>query len=173
MAMMTPQNLSAEQLAEFKEAFCLFDKDGDGRITSQELGIVMQSLGQHPTQEELIDMINEMDVDGNGTVDFDEFILMMSKKLSEPESEADIKEAFKVFDKVSFSDGDFCMSQRVPKTLQKDNNGYISASELRQVMINLGEKLTDEEINEMIREADNDDDGQVNYEEFVKMMMRK
>jgi len=153
MAMMTPQNLSAEQLAEFKEAFCLFDKDGDGRITSQELGIVMQSLGQHPTQEELEDMINEMDVDGNGTVDFDEFIMMMSKKLSEPESEADIKEAFKVFD--------------------KDNNGFISASELRQVMINLGEKLTDEEINEMIREADNDDDGQVNYEEFVKMMMRK
>ncbi len=51
--------------------------------------------------------------------------------------------------------------------------GHASALQLRHVMINLGEKLTDEEVNEMIREADVDGDGQVNYEEFVKMMMAK
>ena len=63
------------------------------------------------------------------------------------------KEAFKVFD--------------------KDGKGFDSASELRHVMKNLGEKLTDEEVDEMIREADVDGDGQINYEEFVKVMMAK
>ena len=55
----------------------------------------------------------------------------------------------------------------------RDGNGFISAAELRHVMTNLGEKLTDEEVDEMIREADVDGDGQINYEEFVKMMMAK
>ncbi|KAF9618325.1 hypothetical protein IFM89_000960 [Coptis chinensis] len=55
----------------------------------------------------------------------------------------------------------------------KDQNGFISTAELRHVMTNLGEKLTDEEVDEMIREADVDGDGQINYEEFVKVMMAK
>lgn len=57
---------------EFKEAFSLFDKDGDGTITTKELGTVMRSLGQNPTEAELQDMINEVDADGNGTIDFPE-----------------------------------------------------------------------------------------------------
>ncbi|KAG0699128.1 calmodulin-related protein [Suillus ampliporus] len=93
---------------EFKEAFSLFDKDGDGTITTKELGTLQ-------------DMINEVDADGNGTLDFPD--------------EEEIKEAFK----------------------------------LRHVMTNLGEKLTDGEVDEMIREADVDGDGQINYDEFVKV----
>ena len=61
-----------EQIAEFKEAFSLFDKDGDGTITTKELGTVMRSLGQNPTEAELQDMVNEVDADGNGTIDFPE-----------------------------------------------------------------------------------------------------
>ena len=61
--------LTEEQIAEFKEAFSLFDKDGDGTITTKELGTVMRSLGQNPTEAELMDMINEIDADGNGTID--------------------------------------------------------------------------------------------------------
>ncbi|CAF1102681.1 unnamed protein product [Adineta ricciae] len=124
--------LTEEQIAEFKEAFSLFDKDGDGTITTKELGTVMRSLGQNPTEAELQDMINEVDADGNGTIDFPEFLTMMAH-----------------------------------------GNGFISAAELRHVMTNLGEKLTDEEVDEMIREADIDGDGQVNYEEFVTMMTSK
>ena len=56
--------LNEEQIAEFKEAFSLFDKDGDGTITTKELGTVMRSLGQNPTEAELQDMINEVDADG-------------------------------------------------------------------------------------------------------------
>ncbi|KAI1240631.1 Calmodulin, partial [Lamprotornis superbus] len=137
--------LTEEQIAEFKEAFSLFDKDGDGTITTKELGTVMRSLGQNPTEAELQDMINEVDADGNGTIDFPEFLTMMARKMKDTDSEEEIREAFRVFD--------------------KDGNGYISAAELRHVMTNLGEKLTDEEVDEMIREADIDGDGQVNYEE--------
>lgn len=72
---------------------------------------------------------------------------MMARKMKDTDSEEEIREAFRVFD--------------------KDGNGFISAAELRHVMTNLGEKLTDEEVDEMIREADIDGDGQVNYEGSV------
>ncbi|XP_020041769.1 calmodulin-like protein 3 [Castor canadensis] len=145
--------LTEEQIAEFKEAFSLFDKDGDGCITTQELGTVMRSLGQNPTEAELQGMVNEIDRDGNGTIDFSEFLSMMARKMKDTDSEEEIREAFRVFD--------------------KDGNGYVSAAELRHVMTRLGEKLSDEEVEEMIRAADTDGDGQVNYEEFVHMLVSK
>merc|ERR1719321_986456 len=101
--------LTEEQVSEFKEAFSLFDKDGDGSITTKEL--------------------------------------------QDTDTEDDLKEAFKVFD--------------------KDHDGYISAAELRHVLTNIGEKLTDDEVDEMIREADIDGDGSIDYNEFVKMMVSK
>ncbi|XP_057791534.1 calmodulin isoform X2 [Salvia miltiorrhiza] len=75
------QQLTEEQIAEFKEAFSLFDKDGDGCITTKELGTVMRSLGQNPTEAELQDMINEVDADQNGTIDFPEFLNLMARKM--------------------------------------------------------------------------------------------
>jgi calmodulin len=147
------EQLTEEQIAEFKEAFSLFDKDGDGSITTKELGTVMRSLGQTPTEAGLQEMIKEVDANGDGTIDFPEFLNLMAKKMQDTDTEDDLKEAFKVFD--------------------KDNDGYISAAELRHVLTNIGEKLSDEEVDEMIREADIDGDGQINYEEFVKMMINK
>ncbi|KAL4637507.1 hypothetical protein ACB092_03G081700 [Castanea dentata] len=143
--------LTEEQIAEFQEVFCLFDKDGDGCITIEELAIAIRSLDQNPTEEELKSMINEVDVDGNGTIEFGEFLNLMARKMKENEAEEELKEAFKVFD--------------------KDQDGYISPNELRHVMMNLGERLTDEEVEQMIKEADLDGDGLVNYEEFVRMML--
>lgn len=104
--------LSEEQIVEFKEAFCLFDKDGDGCITVDELATVIRSLDQNPTEEELQDMISEIDTDGNGTIEFAEFLNLMANKMKETDAEEELKEAFKVFD--------------------KDQNGYISAYEVQK-----------------------------------------
>ena len=149
---MTDQ-LTKEQIAEFKTAFLLFDKDGDGTISVRELGCIKRAYGHDHTEAELKDMIAEFDTDGDGTIDFEEFLIMMERKMAETESEQDIGATFKVFD--------------------KDGNGFISADELRHVINNFGEKLTDEEVDEYIRDADIDDDGQINYEEFVTLLMPK
>ncbi|KAJ8650441.1 hypothetical protein MRB53_003464 [Persea americana] len=141
-----------EQIAEYKEAFDLFDKDGDGRITFQELAHVFNScLRQNRPPQELYTMITEVDADGNGTIEFDEFLHVMTRKVKESDAEEVLIEAFRGFD----SDGD----------------GYLSASELGQVMINLGAELDDGEVEQMILNADLDGDGRVSYAEFHTIMM--
>ncbi|PSR86741.1 Calmodulin-3 like [Actinidia chinensis var. chinensis] len=145
--------LTDDQIAEFKETFSFFDKDGDGCITTKDLGTVMRSLGLNPTEAELQDMINGADADGNGAVYFPGFLNMMARKMKDTAYEEELKEAFRVFD--------------------KDQNGFFSAADFCHVMTNLGEKLTDEEVEEIIREADADGDGQISYEDFVKVMMAK
>jgi len=138
--------LTGEQITEIKEAFNLFDKNGDGRITCQELGIVMRSLGQRPTEDELKEMIDEVDEDGNGTIEFNEFLVMMSRRMKEHDYEIELQEAFQVFD--------------------TNNDGFISEAELRYAMTNLGESLSDDDLKSMIKAADLDGDGQINYNEF-------
>ncbi|CAN1279829.1 Calmodulin-like protein 8 [Linum perenne] len=81
-----------------------------GCITVEELATVIRSLDQNPTEEELHDMITEVDADGNGTIEFAEFLSLMARKIKETDAEEELKEAFKVFD--------------------KDQNGYISATEV-------------------------------------------
>ncbi|KAF9465904.1 calmodulin-like protein [Collybia nuda] len=147
---MSRATLPDETIAEFREAFSLFDKDKDGTISSHELGTVMRSLGQNPTEAELQDMINEVDIDRNGIIDFDEFLALMVKQSKEGDEEEEMRLAFEVFD--------------------KDGSGSISVAELKQVMESLGENLTTHEINEMIREADENNDGEISFAEFKKMM---
>ncbi len=77
------ESLSEEQVAEFKEAFELFDQDGSGTITLAELKAVMKNLGLNPSDNELLEMINEVDADGNGTIEFTEFLDLMARKLKE------------------------------------------------------------------------------------------
>ncbi|KAL8162749.1 hypothetical protein V2J09_014238 [Rumex salicifolius] len=142
--------VSQEQIADLQEALVVTT----GCITAEELETVMRSLDQNPTAQEIQEMINE-DSDGGAAVstvavEFAEFLTLITRKTKEKDTEEELKEAFKVFD--------------------KDQNGFISPSELKHVMINLGEKLTDEEVEQMIKEADLDGDGQVNFDEFVKMM---
>lgn len=83
--------LSEEQIIEFAEAFKLFDKDLDGKITSNELGIVMRSLGQRPTEQELKNMVTIVDQDGNGTIEFNEFLNLMSHKAKETDKEDELR----------------------------------------------------------------------------------
>lgn len=144
------ERLSKEKIAELKEAFALFDKDGDGRITANELENVMRSMGENPTSKELSKIIQDLDTDGSGAIEFNEFSNLMSRRYSEIKEMKEITDAFKMFD--------------------RNGDGVISAGELRQVMTNMGQKLSDKDVDSMIKEADMDGDGQINYAEFIRMM---
>jgi len=124
--------------------------DTDGSVASYQVSGIMRSLGQNPSEAEIQDMINKVDMDGSGMLNFPEFLMMMGLKKEQEEAEDEIREAFQVFD--------------------GDGNGFINRSELAVVMSNLGETLGQEEIQTMIDEADLDGDGQINYEEFYAMM---
>jgi len=143
-------------IAEFKEAFNEFDKssreDGSGTISTKELLSVMRSMGQNPTEDELLALVMEVDINGDGTIDFEEFLGMMKQKANEADQESDLREAFKIFD--------------------RDKDGFIDLKELKTVATMLGSMLTKEEVEEFMREADVDGNGKLDYDEFVKMMLQ-
>jgi len=142
--------LTDEQVAEYKEVFMLFDKDEDGVLTYPELNVVMKSLGQRPSEKELLRMVREVSEDRiYDTIEFNEFLQMMSKQMKNY-SQDSLRDAFRIFD--------------------KDDDGLISVEELRNIMLRLGEKMTDKELDEMIAEANCDKDGHIDYEEFVLVL---
>jgi calmodulin len=143
--------LTPEQIAGFRDAFNIFDKDGDGRVTVKELGTIMRALGHHPAAAELQAMVAEVDTEGTETVEFAEFLDMMAKQLHETSIEEDVKEAFAAFD--------------------KDKDGKITAAELIHIMKNIGEPLPQEDIDEMIAEADVHKDGIIDYIEFIHRLL--
>ena len=112
---------------------------------------MLKALGQTPSQNELLDMINEVDVDGNGTVEFAEFVILMTNKVKEMTKEDEITEAFNVLDK------------------EKDN--AISVKELKYFMRKVAHiKLSSEEAEAMIEFADSDEDGLVTFQDFVNVV---
>jgi len=173
-------NLSDEQKAEFKAAFDIFVTDSeDGTITTKELGKVMRMLGQAPSETELREMIEDVDEDGNpieqdisqmpqfadlqlpssGTIDFDEFCVMMYRQLQaegEAENEApardekELAEAFRLFD------------------LNRD--GLLDWDELKEALVGTGENVEKWEIDEMMHDGDKNQDGVLDYEEWVNFM---
>ncbi|CAF0787123.1 unnamed protein product [Adineta steineri] len=152
---MRANSISIEQDNKLKEAFALFDRLGGGLISIKDLAYVMHSIGYQTTSSELECMIREVDRDGNGLIDFNEFKIMMNHKGEnhlEIFNDELLNEAFRIFD--------------------KNGDGLISEMEIRSVMNNLGEKLTDDELNDMIREADLDGNRQVDYAEFSALVRR-
>ncbi|KXJ67789.1 hypothetical protein RP20_CCG012275 [Aedes albopictus] len=148
-----PEKLSEDQIEELKEAFSLFDTNGDGTITSSELGTVLRSLGKNVSDAEVEELLKEVSVDHEGMIHFPDFVAMMSIRLRDFNSEDELKEAFRMFD--------------------RNGDGMISADELRLALQSFGEQLADEEIEELLREADINCDGQIDYQEFVKMITLK
>ena len=94
-------NLEESQVAELREAFDLFDKNGDKTISAKELRHVFKSMGQEHTEEQVRDMMNDVDQDQNGDIDFFEFCALMAKRVKEPEKKDEYAEAFKVFDRMA------------------------------------------------------------------------
>ncbi|ERE71598.1 troponin C, skeletal muscle-like protein [Cricetulus griseus] len=145
--------LSEEMIAEFKAAFDMFDADGGGDISVKELGTVMRMLGQTPTKEELDAIIEEVDEDGSGTIDFEEFLVMMVRQMKEDakgKSEEELAECFRIFD--------------------RNADGYIDAEELAEIFRASGEHVTDEEIESLMKDGDKNNDGRIDFDEFLKMM---
>ena len=84
-------DLDQIQTAEFREAFEEFDKDGSGAISSKELLGVMRAMGQNPTEDELNNMVMEVNLDGNGTIEFPEFLEMMKQKAKTVDQEGELR----------------------------------------------------------------------------------
>ncbi|KAH9598276.1 EF-hand domain [Trypanosoma melophagium] len=144
--------LTLQQITELKGAFALFDKDGDGTITVDDLDGVFASIGQKVSREKLQDMMAEADLDANGVIDFRDFLDLVAKKLNDPaEKELELRRAFAIYD--------------------LGNTGYIKPTDLRFVMGRLGCPLTPEQAFEMINEADIDGDGRLSFEEFRRVMV--
>ncbi|CAN6293736.1 unnamed protein product [Urochloa humidicola] len=152
------KKLSAQKRKEIKEAFDLFDIDGSGTIDARELNVAMRALGFEMTPElwwwwqQIQQMIAEVDKDGSGTIDFDEFVHMMTDKMGERDARDELYKAFRIID--------------------KDGNGKISDIDIQRLAIETGEHFTIDEVREMIEAADENGDGEIDMEEFMKMMRR-
>ena len=136
---------------DVKECFASFDRDKDGKISTKELGAVLRSLGLSPTAAELKTYAAEVDKGNKGTIELKDVQAIVAKKIKDKLAEDQLKKAFKVFD--------------------KEGNGFVDADELRHALTSLGEKFTQEEVDEMVKEIKVDADGQFNYDELVSQLL--
>jgi len=151
-------DLTPEQRKEIEDAFALFDPDGTGHIAAKDLKVAMRALGFEPKKEEIqkiVDNVKSRSKKSNKEPDqitLNQFVDIMSAKLVDKDAKDEIYKAFRLFD--------------------DDSTGKISFKNLKRVAKELGESITDEELQEMIGEADLDGDGQVNEDEFFRIMKK-
>ncbi|CAJ1915091.1 unnamed protein product [Sphenostylis stenocarpa] len=144
--------LQAMDQAELARVFQMFDRNGDGRITRKELSDSLKNLGITISEQDLTQMIEKIDVNGDGYVDIDEFGELYQTIMDEKDEEGDMREAFNVFD--------------------QNGDGFITGEELSAVLCSLGLKhgKTIDYCMSMIKKVDVDGDGMVNFQEFKQMM---
>ena len=144
-------NLTDEQIIEFREAFQAFDKDGNGSITTKELGTVMRSLGQNLSEAEIKEMIDIVDEDKNGTIDFQEFLHLMARKMKIIGKEEELLDAFNILD--------------------RDGSGKISKYELRYIIMSTDSKITGDYIEDIIKTIGTDEEGKIDLQDFIDILM--
>lgn len=151
--------LTPQQIALLREQFKSFDQDGDGKLTKADTAAIMRSLGQNPNEAEIQAKHSEFDLDGNGTVEFPEYLSVMAKTmLSETVNDTEILEIFTMLD--------------------FNQDGYLDRKELSKGMacaaatggVQEGAELSKEEVDDMLSEYDKDGDGKLSLEEFTHMM---
>lgn len=145
--------MTEDDIEEIKEAFDLFDSDGSGTVEPRELKSAMISLGFEAKNATLFHVITEIDKDGSGAIDFEEFLKMMSCQMSENTSAEEIRSIFVLFD--------------------VDKTGHINIKNIKKIARDLGETCDDEELLDLIRKADSDNDGQVSFDDFYNVMTKK
>ena len=145
------KEMESEQVASMREAFSLFDTDGDGRIAVSELGILMRSLGGNPTQAKLKKIAAEENL--TEPLDFSRFLDLMRKHMKPETFDRPLRDAFRALD--------------------KDGSGSVAVSDLRHVLTSIGEKLEPAEFDEWVREVDVGSDGYIHYEDFIRRIVAK
>lgn len=151
-------HLSVETILDWNEAFKMFDQDKNGSISAKEVKQVLKALGQKPTTEEVKDIVNELDVNQDGSIQFEEFMTSMVRRnsIADPtgstknEDDENLRAAFNIFD--------------------TDKNGKIDMRELKNLLQTLGEDVDDEQLAEMMTIADLDKNGTIDFEEFKVFM---
>ena len=146
------RDLTEDQRQEIREAFDLFDSDGSGAIDAKELKVAMRALGFEASKLEIRNMIAEADTDGSGMIDFREFERLMTVKLGQRDAHEEMLKAFRLFD--------------------DDESGYVTFKNLKRVAMELGENVSDEELQEMIDEADRSGQGKVSQDDFCRIMKK-
>ncbi|XP_013779831.1 troponin C [Limulus polyphemus] len=147
------EDLSKEQVQMLRKAFDMFDRDKKGVIHTNMVSTILRTLGQTFEEKDLKDLIAEIDQDGSGELEFEEFMALAARFLVEEDAEAmqeELREAFRLYD--------------------KQGQGFINVSDLRDILRALDDKLTEDELDEMIAEIDTDGSGTVDFDEFMEMM---
>jgi Ca2+-binding EF-hand superfamily protein len=142
---------SDDKESEYKELFEMFDKDEDGLIDHNDLGKILRALGQDPSDQDLIEMITDVDKNEDKLIDYEEYLQLVDNKEKDNEAEKELIEAFLIFD--------------------REGNGLISNNEFKHIMLSLGEKLSEEEIEQMIKLGDPKQEGFINYKQFVEKII--
>jgi len=144
------KELSESQIAEIKEAFSIFDCNGNGTISASEIKSVLKSIEKEPTDEEIHRLLREANKSGTGELTYLEFQEMMRNQLLIDDEPEDVKHVFQIFD---------------PKS-----KGYMDTEEFRRVLTTIGEVLTEEEVNEILSVVDRESTGKIPFNDFVKRM---
>jgi len=147
------EQLSPEQIEQFRKYFNMFDKEKKGFIHTSQVGQILRTMGQAFEERDLKQLIKEFDSDGSGEIEFEEFSALIARFVCNEDSgalEEELREAFRLYD--------------------KQGNGYINVSDLRDILRALDEKITEDELDEMIAEIDTDGSGTVDFDEFMEMM---
>jgi calmodulin len=145
--------LSENKLIGCKELFDYFDNDKDGELTKGQLKEVLKALGENPDEKELEKMMIQIDGDKFGKLNFKEFVELYSRKIEDPDTEEDLVEGFKLFD--------------------KHNKGSFPLVEMKLLLIELVPRLSEEEAEEIVKEADFNNDGEVDFKELTKIILSK
>ncbi|KAJ9577948.1 hypothetical protein L9F63_025192 [Diploptera punctata] len=145
--------LPQEQIDMLKKAFDAFDREKNGYIEAEMIGTILEMLGTRLDQDTLDDIIAEVDRERSGQLEFEEFVTLSARFLVEEDAEAmqqELREAFRLYD--------------------KEGNGYITTGTLREILRELDDKLTEEDLDNMIEEIDSDGSGTVDFDEFMEVM---
>ncbi|OMJ92862.1 hypothetical protein SteCoe_4315 [Stentor coeruleus] len=147
------QALDEELLAEIKEAFSIFDTEHTGSLDARELKAAMRALGFEVKKQEIRKIMQDLEKNINDKVNYNEFLSIMTPKINEKDTREEIIKIFRLFD--------------------EDQTGKISFRNLKKIALELGEGLTDDELHEMVEEADRDGDGLIKFDDFYRVMRKK